>query len=512
MRGFRYRETVSLSGEIHASLQPGGELRPGDVLASKYRVERVLGSGGMGVVVAARHLQLDERVALKFLRTRNFATTGDVDRFLREARAAVKIKGEHVSRVYDVGTLEDGAPYIVMEYLEGEDLAAWLERRGPMPATQAVDFVLQACEAIAEAHSLGIVHRDLKPANLFCTERPDGQPSIKVLDFGISKIITPGAQGNDLTQTADLMGSPLYMSPEQLRAAKAVDSRTDIWSLGVILFQLVTGRAPFFADKVTELAIQIATEPTPRLRAFRPDAPAALEPVVARCLEKDRSSRFQSVGELAVALASLGSSQAQASVDRILGTLHKGGRPRDELPVSEPRREPNPSPAAMSATTAPASMPWGEPGTDRGRARGWKRAALVTTTLAALAGAAVLVFLRLGIPFARREPAPLDPRAQAADVAVPSASSSQPAAAASPQAPPVTASSLAPEAPPSASGTAPGTNGAAPRAPPRPLDHPPARVSPPRTEPPARPASTVQCDPPYTIDARGHHVPKPECL
>jgi serine/threonine-protein kinase len=496
------------------------------VLAGKYRVERVLGSGGMGVVVAARHLQLDERVALKFLRTKEFVAQGDMDRFLREARAAAKIKGEHVARVYDVGTLEDGAPYIVMEYLQGEDLAAWLDKRGPMSATQAVDFVLQACEAIAEAHSLGIVHRDLKPANLFCTERPDGQLSIKVLDFGISKVITPGEKGHDLTQTADLMGSPLYMSPEQMRAAKGVDSRTDIWSLGIILFQLVTDRAPFTADKVTELAIKIATEPAPRIRAFRSDAPAALDPIVARCLEKDRGSRFQSVGELAVALASLGSSQAQASVERILGTLERGGRSRDELPVLEAHLarttidraaetraaggEQGPT-AAMSATTSPASMPSGEPGADRGGARGWKRAALVTTFVALAGVAGLLVFLRLGIPFAKREPAPLDARGQAADVAQPSASSSQLASAAppqAPQAPPTTPSSLVAEAPPAASGS----NGAPPRSTPRRPDHPPPRPSPVRTEPPARPAPTTQCDPPYTIDARGHHVPKPECL
>jgi serine/threonine-protein kinase len=493
-----------LAGEIEASLMPERELRPGDVVAGKYRVERVLGAGGMAVVVAARHLQLDERVALKFLRPKDFPTQGDVDRFLREARAAVKIKGEHVTRVYDVGTLEDGAPYIVMEYLEGEDLAALLDRGGAMPVAQAVDFVLEVCEAIAEAHSLGIVHRDLKPANLFCVERPDGQLAIKVLDFGISKVITPDAEGHALTQTADLMGSPLYMSPEQMRDSKAVDSRTDIWSLGIILFQLVTGRLPFVGDRVTELAIKIATETTPRLRTFRADAPAALESIVVRCLEKDRSARFQSVGELAVALASLGSSQAKASVERILGTLRKGGRSRDGVPGSDPRREQGPI-SAISATTAPASVPWGDSGSRPGGTRGWKRAALVTSSLAALSGVAVLLafLLKPGIQGATRDPAPLDARGQAADVAPPSASSplAQPAPPQAPPIPPVTSSALVPEAPPAASGT----NSAPPRASPKPSTHPPTRLYPPRTQAP-------QCDPPYTIDARGHHVPKPECL
>src|SRR6478752_489071 len=163
------------------------ELNEGEVLAGKYRIERVLGQGGMGIVVAATHLQLGERVALKFLLPEALSNPLAVERFAREARAAVKIKSEHVARVSDVGTLENGAPYMVMEYLDGSDLAAWLTQRGRLPVEQAVEFVLQASEAIAEAHSLGIVHRDLKPANLFVTRRPDGALSVKVLDFGISK-------------------------------------------------------------------------------------------------------------------------------------------------------------------------------------------------------------------------------------------------------------------------------------------------------------------------------------
>src|SRR5580658_3035975 len=155
----------------------------GDVLEGKYRIERVLGVGGMGVVVAAHHIQLDEKVALKFLLPSALGNPDAVARFAREARAVVKIKSEHVARVSDVGALQDGAPYMVMEYLEGGDLEAWLQERGPLPIEQTVEFVLQACEAIAEAHALGIVHRDLKPANLFCIRRADGLLSIKVLAF-----------------------------------------------------------------------------------------------------------------------------------------------------------------------------------------------------------------------------------------------------------------------------------------------------------------------------------------
>lgn len=167
--------------------------REGETIAGKYRVERTLGQGGMGVVVAARHLHLQQSVAIKFLRPELMGGGEAVERFQREARAAVRIQNEHVARVLDVGALDSGVPYIVMEYLDGVDLAAWIEKQGPVPARQAVDFVLQACEALAEAHSLGIVHRDLKPANLFCIRRPDGALFVKVLDFGISRSSTAPA-------------------------------------------------------------------------------------------------------------------------------------------------------------------------------------------------------------------------------------------------------------------------------------------------------------------------------
>src|SRR5450432_3197834 len=244
----------------------------------------------MGVVVRAHHLQLDQRVAIKFMLREALANPEAVARFAREARAAVRIKSEHVARVSDVGTLENGAPYLVMEYLEGSDLSAWVERDGAMPIEQATEFVLQACEAIAEAHALGIVHRDLKPANLFVVRRADGLWSIKVLDFGISKVSSHGASGADahLTRTAAVMGSPLYMPPEQMASSKSVDARADIWALGIILYELLTGKAPFVGDTLPEVCVKIATEPPPALRSFRPELPPALEAVILRCLEKDR--------------------------------------------------------------------------------------------------------------------------------------------------------------------------------------------------------------------------------
>jgi tRNA A-37 threonylcarbamoyl transferase component Bud32 len=299
----------------------------GDILAGKYRVDRVLGVGGMGVVVAAHHLHLDERVAIKFLLPETLTNADAVMRFAREARAAVKIKSEHVARVTDVGTLETGAPYMVMEYLEGEDLANWLLTKGPLPLEQAVDFLLQACEAIAEAHSIGIIHRDLKPANLFVAQLPGGVSSVKVLDFGISKLTgmsASGARASD-TKTSTMMGSPLYMSPEQMQSSKDVDTRADLWALGVILYELLTGASPYVADSMPELILKIVSNPPDPLRARRPDVPEALEAALLRCLEKDRNRRYQTVGELAGALAPFGSRKSRHSVERITQVMTAAG-------------------------------------------------------------------------------------------------------------------------------------------------------------------------------------------
>jgi len=298
----------------------------GQVLAGKYRVERVLGVGGMGVVVAAMHLQLDERVALKFLLPDALNNPESVARFAREARAAVKIKSLHVARVSDVGTLETGAPYMVMEFLNGHDLSTVLRDRGPMPVADAVDYVLQACEALAEAHALGIVHRDLKPANLFMITGTDGAPCIKVLDFGISKLTTADSSGDyGMTSTQAIMGSPLYMSPEQMTSSRDVDGRSDIWSVGTILFELLTGRTPFLGDTMPQLCGMILQEPAPPPRTLRADLPEGLQAVIMRCLEKRREVRFANVGELAQALAPFGTAQAARSAERVSKVLSAAG-------------------------------------------------------------------------------------------------------------------------------------------------------------------------------------------
>ena len=293
-------------------------VQQGDVIAGKYLVDRVLGRGGMGVVLAATHLELDQKVAIKMLLPALMNSDTSVERFLREARAAVRLKSQHVARVIDVGRTEDGSPYMVMEYLEGSDLGQILERRQRLSVEESADFVLQACEAVAEAHSLGIVHRDLKPQNLFVTKRVGGQPLVKVLDFGISK-----STGNltSLTQTSSVIGSPMYMAPEQLRSSKKIDSRSDIWALGVVLRELCTGKLPFDADSIPELTLKVAGEMPRPVLEDAPDAPPELVEIIDRCLQKDPGQRFQSVGELAQALEPLSAPETRGTAARAQAVL-----------------------------------------------------------------------------------------------------------------------------------------------------------------------------------------------
>jgi serine/threonine-protein kinase len=305
----------------------------GTMLADKYRVERVLGRGGMGVVVAATHVELDQRVALKFLLPEAMETAEVVERFAREARAAVKIESEHVARVIDVGKLENGLPYMVMEYLNGRDLAALLDEQIKLPIDDALEYVLQACEAIAQAHALGIIHRDLKPANLFVTNRADGTTSIKVLDFGISKVtLTGGPAEMNLTQTAAIMGSPTYMSPEQMRASRDVDPRADIWALGVILYELLSGQPPFVGATMPELCANILTAAPQPLRAMRPDVPEALEAAIMRCLDKNPAGRFANVAELTNAIVDFAPKRARISAERSTRVLRGAGVKTASLP------------------------------------------------------------------------------------------------------------------------------------------------------------------------------------
>jgi serine/threonine-protein kinase len=382
-------------------------VRPGEVLAGKYRVERVLAVGGMGVVVAAHHIHLDTKVALKFMLPSMLSRQEAVTRFAREARAAVKITSEHVARVLDVGTLDSGAPYMVMEYLDGEDLSDWIRDRGALPMKQAIEFILQVCIAVADAHALGIVHRDLKPANLFCVRRSDGQLTIKVLDFGISKM-NDAAGFAVATRTSALIGSPFYMSPEQMRSSKDVDARTDIWSLGVILYELLAGRAPFLGESVTELAIKVASDPVPPLRTFRSEVPEGLELVVLKCLEKERERRYSNVAELALALTPFASKRGKASAERVSGIIHSG-LSASTLPE---RQQPHPVPQVRSSGTLPAV----------GQTLGWTPESRRKAVLVAAGAATVVIGVAAGcaaLYFRMVQHLPVEPPVVAAQTAGP---------------------------------------------------------------------------------------------
>jgi tRNA A-37 threonylcarbamoyl transferase component Bud32 len=293
-------------------------LGPGDVIAGKYAIVKVLGEGGMGVVYEATHLKLRQRVAVKMLQPEMLSHEIIVTRFEREARAAGQLRSRHTARVMDVDSTAAGLPYMVMEFLEGHDLEVELGQRGRLPHEEAVDYVLQACAAMIEAHRLGIVHRDLKPANLFLAIDGDAR-IIKLLDFGISKVQNEG--DSKLTTPDSVMGTALYMSPEQVRSSGTVDARTDIWSLGIILYELLSGRPPWIGTP-TQLAAAIVTEDPPDILGLC-EVPLEVVAVIGRALKRDPAQRFTDVKELALALAPFASA---TGAGRILaeGLLYGG--------------------------------------------------------------------------------------------------------------------------------------------------------------------------------------------
>ena len=472
-------------------------IQQGELLAGKYRVEQVLGAGGMGYVVAALHEQLGQRVAVKLLVPELCENEDSVTRFLREARAAVRIQSEHVARVLDVGELTNGSPYMVMEFLSGRDLADELDLPGQIDVPTAIDYLLQASEAVAEAHSLGLIHRDLKPANLFLTHRPDGSPLVKVLDFGISKAINVNENALEpapsLTATHSLLGSPAYMSPEQIRRPKSVDTRTDIWSLGSILYELLTRDPPFNADSPLALLAAVVSDPLPDIREKRPDVPPELAAVIAKCLEKKPDDRYQTVAELADALAPF-APRSQPSVSRISGMLRSGSlRPvsSDRSPSSQRTlqspgagnpitgdqptevdrvRVVTPAPAARSEKSTRTD--WEASPADVSRSR--RRVAVVLAGLVAVVAASVIVWQRA--PEAAMEPA-LEPTARASAL---TAATVDPVPTPKPE--PRSAVTAEPSAPAAASATSsasvsPSPSGARTSAP-SPTDKPKVRTKP----------------------------------
>ncbi len=366
----------------------------GNVLFGKFRIEGMLGMGGFGLVLRARDLALDTEVAIKILRADVELDSEHLQRFLREAQSVVRLRSPHAVRISDVGTLEDGAPYIVMELLEGQDLGKRLAQGGRLGPRAACDFVLQACDALAEAHSIGIVHRDLKPTNMFVTRLRDGTEAIKLLDFGVSKAPETVA-ALSITTTGSILGTPAYMAPEQMRSARYADARSDQWSLGVLLYELVEGKLPFLAENFAELCIVVAIEqPAPMVAA------PELAPVIARCLAKEPAERYRDVAELA----------------------------RDLAPFASPdiARELVPRMFRLLGTTVP----------DPGRSRPSSRAVQHRTAFALIGGFAVLgcgigiaLALRSNPPAAAPAPPPPVARPTVTPIAMPAPEPPKPAPA-----------------------------------------------------------------------------------
>jgi serine/threonine protein kinase len=373
------------------------ELSSGTTLLGKYRVEEILGTGGMGRVVRAAHLYLNQPVAIKILLPQMAENAETVSRFLREGQSAANLRSEHIARVFDVGMI-DHVPYMVMEYLDGNDLNQILRHHGPQSPPIVCDLMLQACEGIAEAHALGIVHRDIKPSNFFITRKPDGSMLLKILDFGISK--TP-VNITELTGTQTVIGTPTYMAPEQMKSGRSADARSDIWSMGIVMYQLLSGRPPFLGESYAELVFKVGADAPPPIQV---PLPAGLGELIFRCLEKDPRQRQQNVGELARMLAPFASdpiaaAQSAARTTRILQT-RASSQGMQGLPVTAGGGLSGPgptTPAPLSpAQLTPMSWPPGSTSTHgRGQltyktrsGRGW-----------VIAGAAVLCIIAGSIGF-----------------------------------------------------------------------------------------------------------------
>jgi len=383
---------VVTTQDTHPQVLAG--IEPGALLAGKYRVERKIGEGGMGVVVVARHLELDELVAIKFLLPDAASNPEAVMRFSREARASVKIKSEHVARTLDVGKLDNGVAYMVMEYLQGTDLDVRLRESGPLPIEQAVDFTLQTCHALADAHAIGIIHRDVKPSNLFVVRKSDGNESIKVLDFGISKIT--GSADMSMTRTQTLMGSPYYMAPEQMASSRNVGPSVDIWALGVTLYELISGQSPFEGETITELCSQVLLQPPPRLRQWRQDVPQGLQAVVDHCLEKEPAKRYLDVAELAVALIPYGTDRGKLSAEATWRVLQGAGRSQNAWVPSQTPRDPNAGAPNRFNTGAVASWSQTNPHYKR-RNKLWIASIASMLLIGAIASAVVIARSRMSL-------------------------------------------------------------------------------------------------------------------
>jgi len=338
-------------------------LDEGTVVAGKLRIVRLLGMGGMGAVYEVEHAFTKHRRALKLLHPEMLEHPMVVARFLREASAAGHIGNAHIVETFDAGTLEGGEPYIVMEMLEGETLASRLEREQRLPVGELADLVRQACDGVQAAHAAGIVHRDLKPENLFVVQR-DGKPFVKVLDFGISKfdrslVSGGGRDANASTKEGSSLGTPYYMSPEQVDGDKDLDARTDVYALGVILYECASGQRPYVAEALPKLAVLIHVGKPERLSGLRPELPRAFVDVVHKAMARDKGERFQTAAELGSALAPFGREALDATMPELTGVRGGSSRPppavraTSEPPATGASSEP-PSPGAGAARGAAA--------------------------------------------------------------------------------------------------------------------------------------------------------------
>ena len=396
--------------------------RVGRTAGGKYKLVRLLGAGGMGEVYEAQHASIGRRFAIKFLHPLLASNNEVVARFQREAQAAGGLENENIAAVMDIGTADDGAPYLVMEYLDGEDLAHLLVRGGPLPVPRAAYIIIQACRGLAAAHVRGIVHRDLKPENLFICKRNDGSDLVKVLDFGIAKLHT-GPVGTGLTQTGTTMGTPFYMSLEQARGAKEVDHRTDIYALGVILYEILSGTKPHPGESYNEILYHvISKEPAP-LDGTRPGLPPGLSAVVHRAMAREVEDRYASAADLTAALIPF-AGRAVTPLRSQVGMAAALGETMNS-PVSLP---------AIAVARVPSQIPVPAPKRGRSRAVVWGALAVVAALLGTLILWRVL----------RHEPAPAP-----APVPVPTPAPVPPPVP-PPTPPPPPTPSPAPETPPPA--------------------------------------------------------------
>ena len=385
-------------------------INAGDVIAGKYRVERVLGEGGMGFVVAATHLTLETPVAIKFIRDGILGTREASVRFLREAQAAVQLKNPHVASVYDVGTLETGEPFMVMEYLDGCDLSVLFKRRGALPPAEACEYVVQAADALGEAHALGIIHRDVKLGNLFLTRGAAGVPIVKVLDFGLSKVNPFGGGETGVTMSAAVLGSPRFMSPEQLQDPRTVDGRSDIWSLGIILYTLIAGRPAFDADTVGKLFAKVMGENPPPLQDVVPGIDMGLVAVVNACLEKKRENRISNVADLAFSLAPfcLNPAHAQATAGKLASVLASSKLPEVTALAPGAQKRRNSVPPASGRSHSDLGGPWAgsaAPSAKEGDSRVWLGGAVALAVVGVALGA--FFVSRSNAPTGRAEVLPM---------------------------------------------------------------------------------------------------------